>query len=108
MNSCGQKSLATAFKSICAEQFLFRAVINRSVRLFSGSCGQNSICADNWRFRASHISVRAGINPSVRPFFDLCVKNAGFRWFLANSNGQKATVSPYLPARNSAVGAKSL
>ena len=65
--SCGQKSLATASKSICAGKFQFRAAINRSVRPFPGSCGQNSIRAGNWPFRASLFPFRAGENRFPQP-----------------------------------------
>jgi hypothetical protein len=68
-------------KSICAEQFHFRAAINRFVRSFSGSCGNNSTCAGHWQFRAGQLPVRAGKNPSVRPFFDLCEEMPHFRRF---------------------------
>jgi hypothetical protein len=103
-----KKTLRAGDLPVCAEQFLLRAAINRSVRPFSSPCGDNSIRADTLAFRASQLPVRAGKNPSVRPFFDLCAEKAEFWKVLANSHGQKATVKPLFIRPDSAVDATYL
>ena len=90
--SCGQKSLHTLSKSICAEQFRFRAPINRSVRPFFRPSGDNSICAGKVLFRAGQLPFRAGKNQSVRPLFDSCGEIASLWVFLTVLGGQKETV----------------